>query len=75
MNKEEFFVLVNATLELDSHEISGDDRLDNKELIDSLAILGLMAMLDAKFNIEISTDRLLNIESFDALYRYVSNGK
>ena len=72
MDKKQFLQLVEEVCELDNNVLTGEDNLANEEIFDSIAILGLISLLDEKYGLEISVDEIMSAKTIDDLYRKVS---
>ena len=72
MDKKEFYSLIDEICELEQCTIKGNESLHDSGLMDSIAMLGLIAMLDRKFNVNLNTDELKQIGSIEHLFDYVS---
>jgi acyl carrier protein len=72
MEKEEFYLLIDDICDLEEGTIKGDESLQISEFFGSLAMLGLMAMLDKKFNLNINTDDIRKIGTINNLFLKVS---
>lgn len=72
MEKKDFYLLIDDICDLDEGTIKGDESLEESGLFDSLALLGLIAMLDKKFDQKLSTDEILKLGTVDDLFSQVS---
>lgn len=58
MTKKEFYLQIDELLELDSGTIQGSEDLSGLPRWDSLAVMGLIAVLDRNFGIRASGERI-----------------
>lgn len=72
MEKKDFYLSIDNICDLDEGTIKGDELLEDSDFFDSLAMLGLIAMLDKKFNLSMNTDKLRKIGSVNDLFAVVS---
>ena len=72
MYKEDFFSLVDNICGLPPSTIIGNESLADFEHIDSLAMLGLIAMLDSKFDLQIKPDDIKAVGTINDLYAKIS---
>ena len=67
------FIQENFMFGLENIELSGDDSLIGKGLIDSSGVLELIAFLEEKFAITVEDSELVpeNLDSINALIRFI----
>ena len=58
MNRERFTTELETLLEVSPGELREEDQIRSLEHWDSLTLLGLLALADAQFNIQLNPDRL-----------------
>ncbi len=68
MEKKEFLLLIDSICDVDPGTVCSNDSLRNDSLFDSLAMIGLLAMLDKKFGIDLNMDDLKNIDTVGDLF-------
>lgn len=68
MKKEEFYLLIDDICGLKARTIVGDELLDDSNLFDSLAMLGLIAMFDKKFNLNFGIDEIREVGTVHDLF-------
>ncbi len=68
MEIKEFCLLIDEICELEEGEITGGESLEDTELFNSLAMLGLIAMLDEKFSMETTTQEIGSFGTVEGLY-------
>ena len=59
MSKKEYYLLLDALLELDPNTIKGDESLSEIKKWDSLAIMGFIALLDQHFALRFPAARII----------------
>ena len=72
MTKEEFHHEIETLLEMKSGSIKGSTKLDVIRNWDSLAIVTLIAMFDAKFGVTISPEQIGTCKTVDELFELAS---
>ena len=65
MKKPEFFLLLDEMLEVDPGTVSSGQKLADMEKWDSLAVLGLIALLDEHFAISVPAVRINECKTVD----------
>ncbi len=68
MTPTEFYAALDEMLELDPGTITGNERLEDIEAWDSLAVISFIALVDEKFDILVETEKLAAAESIADLY-------
>ncbi|MBI1184764.1 acyl carrier protein [bacterium] len=58
MSKQKFLLLLDDLFEEDPGTLSGEERLEDLEIWDSLTALGFIALIDDEFNLIISGDEI-----------------
>ena len=71
MSRAYFISRVEEFCELPSHSLKGDESLQSSLLIDSLALLGLVSMLDKDFGVQFTINEIMDIGTLDNLYSRV----
>lgn len=71
MTKQEFLLLIDELLEEDPGTLTGDERLADIEMWDSMTVLGFIALIDEKFKLVISGDDLTHCETVNDLAKLV----
>jgi len=74
MTKQEFLLLIDELLEESPGTLSGNERLEDLEMWDSMTALGFIALLDEQFNIIVSGDDLDNCKTVNDLIE-LANGQ
>lgn len=72
MLKQKFLLLLDELFEEDSNTLTGDERLQDIEIWDSLTALGFIALVDEQFNIILSGNDIENCETVNDLVNLVS---
>jgi acyl carrier protein len=72
MNKDEFYKKLDEIFELDLGTINGGESLSEGDLIDSLSLLGLIALLDKDFNVQMEAKAIVSTGTIDDLFHAVS---
>ena len=72
MEKKDFYLLIDDICDLNKGTITGEELLQNPNFFDSLGMLGLIAMLDKKFNVHLNTDDIRKIGTVNDLFANVS---
>ena len=72
MIKKNFYLLIDDICESPPGTIIGTESLKDGALFSSLAMLGLIAMLDKNFNIHLNTDDLREIDTVNNLFIKIS---
>lgn len=67
MTEKEFLLLIDELLEEDPGTLTGQERLEDLEMWDSMTALGYIALLDEQFDIVISGDDLGKCETVNDL--------
>jgi len=67
MNKNEFFLELKSVLEAEDVELKENTVLRDLEQYDSLAILGIIAFIDEKFNKRLSAENFGKVTSVQSL--------
>jgi acyl carrier protein len=75
MKPSEFFSLLDEMLELAPGTISGNERLEDLENWDSLAVISFIALVDEHFGILIESERLAAAETVGDLYGLATQQK
>lgn len=71
MNKKEFMLLLDEICDVDFGTVREGDHLNNTILFDSLAMLGLIAMLDKKFGFSVNMDEIGKIDTVGNLFNKI----
>jgi len=61
--KEELFILIKESLEIESRDVALDDKFSDYPEWDSLAQLSLMAGLDEKFGLNLNSNEFTSIKT------------
>jgi len=72
MSKQKFLLLLDELFEEDPNTLTGDERLQDIEIWDSLTALGFIALVDEQFNIILSGNDIENCETVNDLVNLVS---
>ncbi|HVV69176.1 MAG TPA: phosphopantetheine-binding protein [Patescibacteria group bacterium] len=72
MNKTHFLFKIEEICELPANTLKGEEDLVGSTLIDSLSLLGLIAMLDKNFGLNLTLSEMLSIGTVNNLYFKVS---
>ncbi len=75
MTPTEFYAALDEMLELDPGTITGNERLEDVEAWDSLAVISFIALVDEKFDILVETEKLAAAESVGDLYALATRQK
>ncbi len=68
MGKKEFYLLIDEMCEVDDGTFDGSESLVDQEIFDSMAMLGLIALLDEEFSFRIAADELVEAGTLEDLY-------
>ncbi|HLD17199.1 MAG TPA: phosphopantetheine-binding protein [Coxiellaceae bacterium] len=68
MTKNDFYKALDEVFSLASGTITGKELLSDSNLVDSLSMLGLLLMLDKKFNLQMSPDEIKAIGTIEELF-------
>ncbi len=75
MDKKNFYKMLDETFELNQGTIKGHESLSDGFLIDSLSMLGLIALLDKQFGIQIGPKQIVQTGTVDDLFHLICNKK
>jgi len=75
MSPSDFYALLDDMLEFDPGTIKGDERLEDLDGWDSLAVISFIALVDEKFDTLVETDKLAAAESVSDLYDLAIHAK
>ena len=67
MDRNKLLLCIDELLELDPGTLKGDESLENLEAWDSLAVIGLIALIDEKFNKAVSLSAISEAKSVNDL--------
>ena len=72
MSKQKFLLLLDELFEEDPNTLTGEERLQDIEIWDSLTALGFIALVDEQFNTILSGNDIENCETVNDLVNLVS---
>lgn len=75
MKPAEFYLLLDEVLELGAGTLKGDERLEDIETWDSLAVISFIALVDEHFGIVIESEKLAQAQSVADLYTLATQKK
>lgn len=70
MNKNDIYVILDEVLELDEGTIKGDEVLEELEW-ESISIVSFIALVDEKFEIVLSAEKIVECQTVDDLVQLV----
>lgn len=68
MDRKDFYLLIDDICDQDPGQIKGGESLSDTTIVDSLTMLGLIAMLDSNFKIQLKPDQIQAIGTVDDLF-------
>lgn len=71
MNINEFYKEMDEIFELDLGTINGTESLSDKNLIDSLSMLGLISLLDKQFCIQVTPKEIIKMGTINDLFHFI----
>lgn len=75
MTPADFYALLDEMLELEAGTLTGDERLEELENWDSLAVISFIALVDENFGVLIESDKLAAAATTGELYRLATQQK
>lgn len=71
MTYEEKMKLIAKAIEIDSSRLTPDTLLDSLEEWDSLAIMGVVAMLDKHFDVQLKADDIAALKTVEDILKHM----
>ena len=79
MEKNELIEKINEVLdeefEIEVEDITPDANIKETLQLDSLSLVDMVALIESEFGVKIKSSELINIQTFEALYDFVSNNQ
>ena len=79
MEKNELIEKINEVLaeefEIEVEDITPDANIKETLQLDSLSLFDMVALIESEFGVKIKSSELINIQTFEALYDFVSNNQ
>ena len=75
MQPSDFYRLLDEVLELDAGTLRGDEKLEDVENWDSLAVISYIALVDEQFGIVIDSELLMEAKTVSDLYNLAAQKK
>ena len=79
MGKNELIEKINEVLaeefEIEVEDITPDANIKETLQLDSLSLVDMVALIESEFGVKIKSSELINIQTFEALYDFVSNNQ
>lgn len=72
MDKQKFLTKIEEICELPAGSLSGSEALQGSRFLDSLAMLGLIAMLDKEWKVSLPVSEIVKLGTLDNLYEVVA---
>lgn len=75
MQPSDFYRLLDEVLELDAGTLQGDEKLEDVENWDSLAVISYIALVDEQFGVVVDSEHLMQAKTVADLYNLAAQKK
>ena len=69
MNEKDFFLKIDEALGADPGTVTGQEKLDDTDTFDSIAMMEILVFLDEEFEIEMTPEKIIEHGTVQALFQ------